>query len=76
MKVVKVSSYQNGVSVMPCPFCGEKEEICFEEYEHKVGSRWRIVCMSCMAQIDRGYDQTPQPLLDVWNRRSNNESND
>lgn len=76
MKFIKVNDFQKDVSVIPCPFCGEKEEICFEEYEREVGTRWRIVCASCMASIDRGYDQTPQPLLEEWNKRVSNENND
>lgn len=70
MKIIKVNSCRNNMPVKPCPFCGENEEICFEQYEHTAGKRWRIVCYSCMAQIDRGHDQAPQPLLEEWNRRT------
>lgn len=52
-----------------CFFCGESEEIFLEQYEHTAGKRWRIVCCSCMAQIDRGHDQTPGILIDLWNAR-------
>lgn len=71
MGFIKVNTYRKNISVKPCPFCGEKEEIFFEEYKHKAGVRWRILCTSCMAHIDRGYDQTPLPLLDAWNKRVN-----
>ena len=58
--------------ILPCPFCGETEEIYLEEYEHgeTTGTRWRIVCTSCMAQIDRGTDQNPGKLCELWNRRA------
>jgi len=69
MKIVKVKEFRNDMSALPCPFCGETEEIYFEEYETKVGERWRIVCAKCMANIDRGYDQTPHPLVELWNKR-------
>lgn len=68
MKIFKVSEYKKSV-VAPCPFCGEKEEIYLDQYQHAAGMRWKIVCCSCMANIDRGYDQTPGALIDLWNRR-------
>ena len=63
------------VVLLPCPFCGEAEEIYLEQYNHgeKTGKRWRIVCTSCMAQIDRGIDQTPGILVELWNTRTKNE---
>ena len=70
MQFIKVNTYPKGTEVTPCPFCGEKEEIYYEEYETKVGSRWRIVCACCMTNIDRGYDQSPRPLLEIWNKRA------
>lgn len=65
----KVVDCRKGVYVMPCPFCGEKEEIYLEEYETPCGNRWRIVCANCMCMIDRGYDQEPSYLIDSWNTR-------
>lgn len=56
--------------VKSCPFCGESENIYLEEYETKVGNRWRILCGKCMGGIDRGYDQTPHSLIDAWNKRA------
>lgn len=51
-----------------CPFCGG-EDIYLEKYEHQVGERWRIFCTNCMAQIDRGYDQTKGGVIEAWNTR-------
>ena len=69
MMLSKANQYRKNGVVLPCPFCGEKEEIYLEEYKHQAGKRWRIVCASCMAQIDRGHDQTPSALVDLWNKR-------
>ena len=69
MQFIKAKNYRKETNILPCPFCGEVEEIYLEEYEHKAGSRWRICCVSCMAQIDRGHDQTPSILIDLWNKR-------
>lgn len=68
-QIVKANKINN-TEVAPCPFCGEKEEIYLEEYEHKAGKRWRITCCNCMANIDRGYDQAPFTLLEIWNKRT------
>lgn len=69
MEFIKAKNYRKKTVILPCPFCGENEEIYLEQYEHTVGKRWRILCCSCMAQIDRGYDQTPGILIDLWNIR-------
>ena len=69
MEFIKANNYRKNIVVSPCPFCGESEEIYLEQYEHTAGKRWRIVCCSCMAQIDRGHDQTPGILIDLWNAR-------
>ena len=69
MEFIKAKNYRKNTVVLSCPFCGESEEIYFEQYEHAAGNRWRIVCCSCMAQIDRGHDQTPGILIDLWNTR-------
>ena len=69
MEFIKAKNYRKNTNILPCPFCGESEEIYFEQYEHAAGNRWRIVCCSCMAQIDRGHDQTPGALIDLWNTR-------
>lgn len=54
----------------PCPFCGEERELYFEQYQHSADElRWRVVCSRCMAQIDRGFDQTTAGLVEAWNRR-------
>ena len=69
MEFIKAKNYLKNTNILPCPFCGESEEIYLEEYETKVGNRWRIICCSCMAQIDRGHDQTQGILIDLWNAR-------
>ena len=70
MEFIKASNLKNRV-ILPCPFCGEKEEIYLLEYDTPCGNRWRIACTNCMAQIDRGYDQQYHKLIDLWNNRSN-----
>jgi hypothetical protein len=56
--------------VMPCPFCGaDREYIVAEEYEHGAGKRWRVVCLNCMATMDKGYCQTQWQALEAWNTR-------
>ena len=42
MEIVKIVKVK-GREVKPCPFCGEAEEIYFEEYLHAAGKRWRIL---------------------------------
>lgn len=69
MEFIKAKNYRKETNIKMCPFCGENEEIYLQQYEHAAGNRWRIVCASCMAQIDRGHDQTPSALIDLWNKR-------
>ena len=54
MPFIKVKNLTNHTKIIPCPFCGESEEIAVEEYTTGAGLRWRIVCCNCMAGIDRG----------------------
>jgi hypothetical protein len=68
--VIKANTTKYEDFILPCPFCGETEEIYLEEYEHGAGTRWRIVCCSCMAQIDRGIDQHQGRLCKLWNTRA------
>lgn len=70
MNIIKAKEAFKNVKVKPCPFCGEAEEIVLEEYETKVGNRWRIFCCGCMAGIDRGYDQKKYDLIEAWNKRN------
>lgn len=69
MQFIKVKNYRKDTNALPCPFCGEIEEIYLQEYEHAAGIRWRIVCARCLCQIDRGYDQNPSILVEIWNKR-------
>ena len=58
------------MQLKPCPFCGEAHELYFEQYEKSPGTlRWRVGCARCMAQIDRGYDQSTEGLVTAWNKR-------
>jgi len=41
MRIIKNNEFQNNPLALPCPFCGEKEEIYFAEYKTKVGKRWQ-----------------------------------
>lgn len=68
-QLIKANKLYKGVKIKQCPFCGESEEIYLEEYETKVGNRWRLFCANCMAGIDRGYDQTAHALIEAWNKR-------
>ena len=52
----------------PCPFCGN-DEVVYEQYEHTVGLRWRVVCCGCMAMVDPGYTQQRHQVAEMWNRR-------
>jgi hypothetical protein len=63
--------------VKPCPFCGSgREYIIAEQYETAVGLRWRIVCIHCLAKMDKGYCQTEWQALDAWNVRNGGEKDD
>ena len=55
----------------PCPFCGSKEGPHFFRYEHIAGrARWGVVCLDCMAAMDKGWCQDGKAALDEWNRRA------
>lgn len=69
MQFIKAKNLAKHIEIKPCPFCGEAEKIAVEEYTTKAGLRWRIFCCNCMAGIDRGYDQEPYPLINLWNTR-------
>ena len=60
MPFIKAKNLTNHTKIIPCPFCGESEEIAVEEYTTGAGLRWRIVCCNDMAGIDRGWDQFPE----------------
>lgn len=69
MNVIKANKLHKDIKVKSCLFCGESEEIILEEYDTKVGKRWKLFCCNCMAGIDRGYDQSPHGLIVAWNKR-------
>ena len=52
-----------------CPFCGS-EDVVYERYLHVAGYRWRVVCTSCMANIDPGHAQQRSTVQRMWNTRA------
>lgn len=66
----KAVELQKGADILPCPFCGEKEEIYIDSYNANDGVRYRIFCANCMCMIDRGWDQQYGELLELWNKRT------
>ena len=56
-----------------CPFCGS-HNIAYGKYEHAAGSRWEVLCMNCLANIDPGYAQNWGTVRDMWNRRAASEN--
>ena len=56
-------------ALKPCPFCGS-DEVSYEEYYHVSGTRWRCVCLKCMAMVDPGYAQNRHVVQAMWNRRA------
>lgn len=52
-----------------CPFCGS-EDVVYERYLHTAGYRCRVVCTSCMANIDPGYAQQRSTVQRMWNTRA------
>ena len=55
-------------SVLPCPFCGS-EAIAYGKYNHASGTRYAVVCIGCMAQIDPGWAQSWGAVQELWNTR-------
>ena len=49
MPFIKAKNLTNHTKIIPCPFCGESEEIAVEGYTTEAGLRWRIVCCNYMA---------------------------
>ena len=55
----------------PCPFCGSGR-VFLIEYEAAVfGSRYKVMCADCTAQVDKGKWQSPGYAVEAWNRRTN-----
>lgn len=75
MPFIKAKNLTNHTKIIPCPFCGESEEIAVEGYTTEAGLRWRIVCCNYMAGIDKGWDQSPvittRKKISVTTKRTN-----
>lgn len=65
---ISMAGKRSDDSVSPCPFCGS-ESIAYGKYKHGAGTRWAILCMNCMAQIDPGWAQSWGAVQELWNRR-------
>ena len=57
------------LALLPCPFCGS-EEVFYIQYQHDAGVRWKVACMNCLAEIDRGWPQTKSAAQEFWNTRT------
>lgn len=66
---ISMAGKRSDDSVKPCPFCGS-ENIAYGKYEHACGTRYAILCMNCMAQIDPGWAQSWGAVQELWNRRA------
>ena len=66
---IRLAGKRSDDSVKPCPFCGS-ENIAYGKYEHACGTRYAILCMNCMAQIDPGWAQSWGAVQGMWNRRA------
>lgn len=60
---------EDGKTLPPCPFCGG-QHILFVKYQHAAGSRWKVMCADCLAEIDPGWAQQPHVLIPMWKRRA------
>lgn len=60
---------EGDLTLSHCPFCGE-HNVVYEKYQHAVGERWRVVCLSCCASVDPGYAQERHVVQEMWNKRS------
>lgn len=57
------------LALKPCPFCGNKEPV-YLQYNTKVGLRWMVLCLNCMASIDPGWAQHRSRVQELWNKRT------
>ena len=69
---ISMAGKRSDDSVKPCPFCGS-ENIAYGKYEHVCGTRYSILCMNCMAQIDPGWAQSWGAVQELWTRRAQPE---
>ena len=53
---------------IPCPFCGNDKPF-VDNYHHKSGVRYRVMCPGCGAMVDPGYFQSAGRAVEAWNRR-------
>ena len=68
--IQKVMEIPKGWNPKSCPFCGSENGPHFFMYliRPKV-ERWGVVCLNCMAVMDKGWCQHPRAALDEWNVR-------
>lgn len=69
---IKMEKHTKGtyLELKSCPFCGEKEDLVYIQYEHAAGKRWKIMCCGCCAEIDPGWAQEKSVVTDIWNKRT------
>lgn len=70
MNFDSAENFKVELNALPCPFCGEKKDICTFAYQHTAGTRYAILCMGCMAGIDPGWAQSRGAVLEIWNKRT------
>lgn len=72
IKMINLKYKYEDNKALPCPFCGN-DEIIAEQYEHHENqNRWKIWCTNCLATIDPGWAQQLSTVLEMWNKRTNN----
>lgn len=59
----------NAKNAPACPFCGGNQ-IQLVQYQHPAGARWKIRCAGCLAEIDPGWAQDPNTVLNMWRQRA------
>jgi Lar family restriction alleviation protein len=67
--VKEITNIKKHGNLKHCPFCGG-ENIYIDGYETPVGTRWRVVCLDCMATVDPGWIQQKYRAIEAWNRRA------
>ncbi len=66
--IIRVEKASGNFALEPCPFCGDKEVV-YVEYQLDNETRWKVVCIGCMAMIDPGWCRNKSVLRTKWNMR-------